>query len=94
MPRPIIGNSRPGSSSVTMYLYTGGEHSREADVATVETTKYSELTPRERYVIESKATEPPFTGEYDDFYEAGTYVCRRCNAELYCWADKFDAHCG
>ncbi len=57
-------------------------------------TKFNELTANERYVIESKGTEPPFTGEYDDFYEAGTYTCRRCNAELYRSTDKFDAHCG
>jgi methionine-R-sulfoxide reductase len=55
---------------------------------------YNELTPNERYVIEMKGTEPPFTGEYDDFYEAGTYICRRCNAELYRSQDKFDAGCG
>jgi len=58
------------------------------------TTEHNTLTPEERYVIEGKGTEPPFTGEYDDFYEAGTYVCRRCNAELYRSDDKFDAHCG
>lgn len=52
------------------------------------------LSPEEQYVIERKGTEPPFSGEYDDFYEAGTYVCRRCNAELYRSIDKFDAHCG
>ena len=57
-------------------------------------TKYNELTPAERHVLENKGTEPPFTGEYDDFYEAGTYLCRRCDAELYRSADKFDAHCG
>ncbi len=56
--------------------------------------KHNELTAEERYVIESKGTERPFTGEYDEFYEAGTYVCRRCNAELYGSDDKFDAHCG
>ena len=56
--------------------------------------KLNELTSDERYVIEQKGTEPPFTGEYDDFYEPGTYVCRRCNTELYRSDDKFDAHCG
>jgi methionine-R-sulfoxide reductase len=58
------------------------------------TTNYNELTAEERYVIEHKGTERPFTGEYDDFYEAGTYICRRCNAELYRSTDKFDGHCG
>jgi peptide-methionine (R)-S-oxide reductase len=57
-------------------------------------TKYNELTPQERYIIEDKGTERPFSGEYDDFYEAGTYICRRCNAPLYRSEDKFDAHCG
>jgi len=57
-------------------------------------TKYNELTDEERYVIEGKGTERPFTGEYDDFYDAGTYVCRRCDAPLYRSDDKFDAHCG
>ena len=55
---------------------------------------YNQLTPEEQYVIEAKGTEPPFTGEYDNFFEAGVYICRRCNAELYRSADKFDAHCG
>ena len=57
-------------------------------------SKYNPLTPEERYVIEQKGTERPFTGEYDDFYESGSYVCRKCNAELYSSSDKFDAHCG
>ena len=58
------------------------------------TTSYNTLTPEERYVIEGKGTEPPFTGQYDDFYEAGTYICRRCDSPLYRSQDKFDAHCG
>ncbi len=60
----------------------------------MEKTTYNDLTEIERYVIEGKGTEPPFTGEYDHFYEDGTYVCRRCNAELYRSIDKFDARCG
>ncbi|MCH9009498.1 MAG: methionine-R-sulfoxide reductase [Chloroflexi bacterium] len=57
-------------------------------------SNYSPLSAEERFVIESKGTEPPFTGKYDDFYEEGIYVCRRCNAELYRSDDKFDARCG
>ena len=55
---------------------------------------YNSLSADERYVIEDGGTERPFKGEYDDFYEEGVYVCRRCNAELYKSDDKFDAHCG
>ena len=55
---------------------------------------YNALNAEERYVIEHKGTERPFTGEYDDFYEEGHYICRKCNADLYRSVDKFDAHCG
>ncbi|CUV02466.1 MAG: methionine-R-sulfoxide reductase [SAR202 cluster bacterium] len=55
---------------------------------------YNQLNDEEKYIIEYKGTERPFTGEYDNFYEDGSYSCRRCNAELYRSVDKFDAHCG
>lgn len=60
----------------------------------MDVVKQNELSPIERYVIEQKGTEPPFSGEYDDHWQAGTYVCRRCDAELYRSEDKFEAHCG
>ena len=60
----------------------------------MKTSNYNQLSQEERFVIEGKGTERPFTGEYDDFYETGVYVCRRCEAELYRSDDKFDAHCG
>lgn len=55
---------------------------------------YADLTPEEKRIIEEKGTERPFSGEYDDFYEAGTYLCKRCGVELYRSTDKFDAGCG
>ena len=55
---------------------------------------YNQLNDEEKYIIEYKGTERPFTGEYDNFYEDGSYSCRKCNAELYRSVDKFDAHCG
>lgn len=56
--------------------------------------KYNELTSEEERVILCKGTERPFTGEYTNHKEIGTYVCRRCNTPLYRSADKFDSHCG
>jgi len=56
--------------------------------------KLNPLTPQEERVIVHKGTERPFSGEYESFWQAGTYVCRRCEAPLYRSADKFDARCG
>ncbi|MBK8669824.1 MAG: methionine-R-sulfoxide reductase [Saprospiraceae bacterium] len=56
--------------------------------------KYNELTPQEAFVILQKGTERPFTGEYDNFYQNGTFVCCQCNAPLYHSSSKFDAGCG
>ena len=55
---------------------------------------YNKLTPEEERVIVHKGTEAPFSGEYDDFYKQGTYVCRRCNQPLFSSASKFNAGCG
>lgn len=55
---------------------------------------YNPLTPEEARVIERKGTERPFTGEHTDLEEAGTYVCRKCNAPLYRSEDKFHSGCG
>lgn len=52
------------------------------------------LTPEEEHVLVNKGTEIPFAGEYDNFYEDGTFICRRCNAPLFSAEAKFDAGCG
>lgn len=56
--------------------------------------QFNKLTPEEERVIVHKGTERPFTGEYVNTKDSGTYVCKRCNAPLYRSADKFDSHCG
>ena len=56
--------------------------------------KWDKLTKEEEEVIVHKGTEAPFSGEYDQNFKPGTYVCRRCGAPLYKSEDKFDAHCG
>jgi peptide-methionine (R)-S-oxide reductase len=55
---------------------------------------YNKLTPEEEKVIVHKGTEAPFIGEYDNFFEEGTFICKRCNAPLFSSKSKFDAGCG
>jgi len=55
---------------------------------------YRKLTEFEEYVIINKGTERPFSGEYENNFKDGNYVCKRCGTPLYRSSDKFDAHCG
>jgi peptide-methionine (R)-S-oxide reductase len=55
---------------------------------------YNKLSPEEEIVIEQKATEPPFSGEFDNFFEEGTFICRRCNSPLFSSKSKFNSGCG
>lgn len=52
------------------------------------------LTDAERRVIVGKGTQQPFTGEYWDNFEPGTYLCRQCGAPLYRSSSKFESRCG
>lgn len=56
--------------------------------------KYNQLSEKELYVIEKKGTERPFSGRYNDFYDEGIYICKKCNAPLYRSEDKFSSGCG
>ena len=57
-------------------------------------TKFNELTAEEARVIVHKGTERAFTGEYTNLKDAGTFICRRCNAPLYRSESKFASDCG
>lgn len=52
------------------------------------------LTPEQYKVLREKATEPPFSGKFDQFFETGVYKCAGCGTELFSSKTKYDAECG
>lgn len=56
--------------------------------------KIEQLTELQYKVTQENATERPFTGEYDDFYEKGIYVDIVSGEPLFSSSDKYDAGCG
>lgn len=53
-----------------------------------------QLKPFEYTILREKGTERPFTGEYDKFYESGTYFCAGCDHKLFDSETKFNSGCG
>lgn len=54
----------------------------------------NKLTPIQYYVTQEQGTERPFTGEYDNFYEPGSYHCVCCGSHLFDSETKFKSGCG
>ena len=52
------------------------------------------LTEIQYEVTQNEATERPFSGEYDEFFEEGIYVDVVSGETLFSSKDKFDAGCG
>lgn len=72
----------------------GNQNNKEININHATTMKFNPLTPEEERVIINKGTEVPYTGEYLNNEETGTYICKRCETPLYRSTDKFDGHCG
>lgn len=56
--------------------------------------KLASLMPKARKIICDKATEAPFTGQYDTILTTGTYLCRRCGLALFRADSQFHSGCG
>lgn len=54
----------------------------------------AKLTQEQYDVTQNAATEMPFSGKYDDFYEDGIYVDVVSGEPLFSSQDKYDAGCG
>lgn len=53
-----------------------------------------QLTPVQFGILREKGTERPYTGEYDKFFEEGTYYCAACGTELFTSNTKYNSGCG
>jgi peptide-methionine (R)-S-oxide reductase len=53
-----------------------------------------QLTPEQFQITRQKATEPPFSGDYVDLHEPGTFKCVCCGNELFVSDTKFDSGSG
>ena len=54
----------------------------------------AELTPLQLAVTQRGATEPPFSGAYDQHFAAGLYVDIVSGEPLFTSLDKYDSGCG
>jgi peptide-methionine (R)-S-oxide reductase len=86
----------PTQSAASLSKREADMQSAQHDVPapTPKDPKFNQLKPEEARVILGKGTEAPFIGEYTNVMDAGTYICRNCNAPLYRSESKFVSECG
>jgi peptide methionine sulfoxide reductase msrA/msrB len=56
--------------------------------------KMISLTPMLKNIICDKATESPYSGQYNTIVNQGTYLCRRCGLALFRAKTQFHSGCG
>ena len=64
------------------------------DLNSIDDKEFDHLTKKQYEITQLSMTEPPFSGEYDDFFEDGIYVDVVDGEVLFSSDDKFDSGCG
>jgi peptide-methionine (R)-S-oxide reductase len=73
---------------------TGQEIFMEEKIRKDEKDWKKQLTQNQYYVTRQKGTEPPFTGQYADTEDPGTYKCVCCGQPLFTSQTKFHSGSG
>ena len=81
-------------AAILWFAGNKGNKQSPNQIITGDDNMYKKLTPQEERVIVSKGTETPFTGKYNDFFEKGLYICKRCGFSLFESNAKFKSECG
>ncbi len=70
------------------------KESKPYEIVKTESEWKSQLTEMQFYVLRKEGTERPYTSEYNDNHEKGTYVCAACQNPLYESEHKFNSGTG
>jgi peptide-methionine (R)-S-oxide reductase len=93
-PRPgglIAGESEAADADVSLLL----ERSKTMPKITKTDAQWqAQLSSEQFEVTRRKGTERPFSGEFWNHHEAGTYRCVCCGAKLFTSDTKYDSGCG
>ncbi len=67
----------------------------DTDKVNVTNEEWKKILPGDVYhVARQKGTERPYTSQYEDFDEIGTYYCAVCGNALFRSDTKFESGCG
>ena len=91
--RPELDDPARPLLTITSVTRRRSIHMSEKQKPTPEELR-ARLTDEQFQFTQKAGTEAPFTGEYNDNKESGTYRCICCESELFSSAKKFDSGTG